>query len=106
MCHHTRFMQRRLPIEDQYVPILQMPVNLLVDCRCPGMQTLLPSGLVTLWGHQLVRNGSPLFYGEFILYNEGLVHEFNRWNPVKLPMTADAHPRIRPCLHQDIREDR
>ena len=61
-------MQRRLPIENKYIAILQVPVNLLVHRGRAGVQaTLASSDLVALWCHELVGDRGALLNSEFVL---------------------------------------
>lgn len=40
MTHHTRFVQRRLAIENEHITILKMAINLFIDGRYSCIQTV------------------------------------------------------------------
>jgi hypothetical protein len=69
--HHTRFVQRWLPIQNQGIPIFQVSIHLLVYGGCPSMEAF-PScyhPFALLRGEELICNGCPLFNSEFVLAN-------------------------------------
>lgn len=69
MRHHTRFMQRRLSVQNQRITVPQMPMDLLVDRCSPRRQAEAGSTVgVTLWRQELIRDGRSLLNRQFILH--------------------------------------
>ena len=69
MSHHTRLVERRLSIQNQYVSIPKMPIDFLVNGGSPRVQPAptISSMFVLLWSQKLVGDSGPLFNAQFIL---------------------------------------
>jgi hypothetical protein len=67
MCHHTWFVQGRLPVENEHVPITQMSKHLFVDGGGPCGKSSSVSTTTVLGCEQLISDSGSLFYGQFVL---------------------------------------
>lgn len=69
MTHHTRFVQRRLSVEDQHISIPQMSVDFFVDRggSCVESATRSAWNTAILWGQQLIRYRRALLYSKLVL---------------------------------------
>ena len=69
MRHHARFVQCWLTVENEDIPVTEVPVNLLVDSRRGRVQAVSLGGPMGtfLWRQQLVRNCCTLFECKFFL---------------------------------------